>query len=58
MDKRCVARTVDFDAAVRDPNQPSRLLPAYDSGDHLHVNDAGNAAQAAVIPLTLFDDRP
>ena len=48
---------VDFDAAVRDPSQPTRLLPAYDSGDHLHVNDAGNAAQAAAIPLTLFDAR-
>ena len=46
---------VDFDAAVRDPGRPTRLLPAYDSGDHLHVNDAGNAAQAAAIPLTLFD---
>lgn len=48
---------VDFDAAVRDPGRPTRLLPAYDSGDHLHVNDAGNAAQAAAIPLTLFSRR-
>jgi lysophospholipase L1-like esterase len=48
---------VDFDAAVRDPSQPTRLRPAYDSGDHLHVNDAGNAAQAAAIPLTLFSSR-
>ena len=46
----------DFDAAVRDPGHPTRLLPAYDSGDHLHVNDAGNAAQAAAIPLTLFSN--
>lgn len=45
---------IDFDAAVRDPDRPSRLRPAYDSGDHLHVNDAGNAAQASAIPLTLF----
>jgi len=45
---------VDFDAAVRDPRRPTRLLPAFDSGDHLHVNDAGNAAQAAAIPLALF----
>lgn len=48
---------VDFDAVIRDPGRPTRLLPAYDSGDHLHVNDAGNAAQAAAIPLTLFTDR-
>jgi len=45
---------VDFDAAVRDPRRPTRLLPAFDSGDHLHVNDARNAAQAAAIPLALF----
>lgn len=46
---------VDFDAAIRDPTRPTRLLPAYDSGDHLHVNDAGNAAQAAAIPMALFE---
>ncbi len=45
---------IDFDAAVRDPDRPTQLLPAYDSGDHLHVNDAGNIAQGNVIPLTLF----
>jgi len=32
---------IDFDAVVRDPNRPSRILPAFDSGDHLHPNDAG-----------------
>ncbi|MEW2179089.1 SGNH/GDSL hydrolase family protein [Streptomyces sp. NPDC005406] len=32
---------LDFDRAVRDPSLPDRLLPAYDSGDHLHLNDAG-----------------
>src|SRR2546423_137289 len=45
---------VDFDAAVRDPSRPARILPAYDSGDHLHPNDAGYIAQANAIPLTLF----
>jgi lysophospholipase L1-like esterase len=34
----------DFDAATRDPADPSRLAPAYDGGDGLHPNDAGNAA--------------
>lgn len=48
---------IDFDAAVRDPNRPTQILPAYDSGDHLHVNDAGNVAQANAIPLALFDKR-
>jgi lysophospholipase L1-like esterase len=45
---------LDFDAVVRDPNHPTQLLPAYDSGDHLHVNDAGNIAQGNAIPLVLF----
>ncbi|MDT0343563.1 SGNH/GDSL hydrolase family protein [Streptomyces litchfieldiae] len=44
----------DFDAAVRDPAQPDRLNPAYDSGDHLHLNDAGNAALATAVPLAAF----
>ena len=37
---------IDFDAAVRDPQDPSRLLPHYDSGDHLHPSDAGATAMA------------
>jgi lysophospholipase L1-like esterase len=48
---------IDFDAAVRDPNHPARLLPSYDSGDHLHPNDAGNVAQANAISLALFHSR-
>jgi lysophospholipase L1-like esterase len=36
----------DFDAAMRDPARPDRLLPAYDSGDHLHLTDAGRARLA------------
>ncbi|MGW1714305.1 SGNH/GDSL hydrolase family protein [Streptomyces sp. NPDC002156] len=42
---------VDFDAALRDPAQPTRLLAAYDSGDHLHPGDAGLAALAGAVPL-------
>ncbi|GLW32088.1 SGNH/GDSL hydrolase family protein [Actinoplanes regularis] len=45
---------IDFDAAVRDPSDPLRLNPAYDSGDHLHPNDAGMAVMAAAVPLRLF----
>jgi len=44
----------DFDAAVRDPDHPAQLLSNYDSGDHLHVNDAANVAQANTIRLALF----
>jgi len=43
---------VDFDAAVRDPEQPQRIRPAYDSGDHLHFNDAGMRALADTVDLT------
>ncbi|WP_372351512.1 SGNH/GDSL hydrolase family protein [Streptomyces sp. KL116D] len=32
---------VDFDKALRDPYNPRKLLPQYDSGDHLHPSDAG-----------------
>jgi lysophospholipase L1-like esterase len=42
---------VDFDAAIRDPQRPSQMLPAYDSGDHLHPGDAGYAAMAAAVDL-------
>jgi lysophospholipase L1-like esterase len=45
---------VDLDAILRDPSHPQRLLPAYDSGDHLHPNDAGCAAEGNAFPLALF----
>jgi lysophospholipase L1-like esterase len=45
---------VDFEKVVRDPANPDRLLPAYDSGDHLHPNDAGYRAMAAALDLSLF----
>jgi lysophospholipase L1-like esterase len=48
---------VDFDRAVRDPRHPDRLLPALDSGDHLHPSPAGYRAMAAAIPLALFTHR-
>jgi lysophospholipase L1-like esterase len=45
---------VDFDRVLRDPAMPDRLLPAYDSGDHLHPDDAGYRAMADAIPLTVL----
>lgn len=45
---------VDFDAVMRDPTQPSRMLAKYDSGDHLHPNDAGYKVMADAIDVTLF----
>ena len=46
---------IDFDKATFDPKNPSKLLPKYDSGDHLHPNDAGSEAMAAVIDLKFFE---
>jgi len=44
----------DFDAVLRDPSRPTRLLPAYDGGDHLHPNDLGYEGMAKAIPLGWF----
>ena len=40
---------IDADAVLRDPQRPARLLPAFDSGDHLHPGDAGYQALADAI---------
>jgi lysophospholipase L1-like esterase len=48
---------VDFDAVTRDPANPAQLLPAYDSGDHLHPNDAGYQAMAAAVPIDSLTSR-
>jgi lysophospholipase L1-like esterase len=47
-------RVVDFDAVTRDPAHPTRLKPEFDSGDHIHPNDAGNQAMADAIDLSTF----
>ncbi|HLZ11897.1 MAG TPA: SGNH/GDSL hydrolase family protein [Candidatus Acidoferrum sp.] len=46
---------VDLDKVLRDPSRPTQLLPAYDSGDHLHPNNAGCAVEAAAFPLNIFE---
>lgn len=48
---RAFDAVVDFDAALRDSRDPRRLQAGYDSGDHLHPNDAGYRAMAAAVPL-------
>jgi lysophospholipase L1-like esterase len=45
---------VDLDAVLRDPSHPTQLLPEYDSGDHLHPNNAGCVSEGNAIPLELF----
>ncbi|MFC5742963.1 SGNH/GDSL hydrolase family protein [Dyella tabacisoli] len=47
---------LDFDQVVRDPSNPTALLPTYDSGDHLHPNDVGYQAMANSIDLGALDD--
>lgn len=44
----------DFDAAVRDPQNPKQILPAFNIRDHLHPNDAGYKAMAEAVDLSIF----
>jgi lysophospholipase L1-like esterase len=46
---------IDFDAILRDPQHPSRILPRFASSDHLHPNDAGYQAMADAIDLSVFN---
>ncbi len=48
---------LDFDAVLRDPVDPARLRPEYDSGDHLHPGDAGLRAVAESIRLDVLGGR-
>jgi lysophospholipase L1-like esterase len=45
---------IDFDRATGDPANPLTFARQYDSGDHLHPKDAGYAAMADSIDITLF----
>jgi lysophospholipase L1-like esterase len=54
---RAYDAVIDFDAVVRDPAHPARFQARYDSGDHLHPNDAGYQAMADAIDLKLFRRR-
>ncbi|MBV9804863.1 MAG: SGNH/GDSL hydrolase family protein [Solirubrobacterales bacterium] len=47
---------IDFARVVADPSDPTMMAPQYDSGDHLHPNDAGYQAMANAIPLGLLLD--
>lgn len=50
--------TIDFAGAVADPADPSRIRPAYDFGDHLHLNDAGYQAMSQSVNLLLLNGDP
>lgn len=45
---------IDFEEVVRDPAAPTKVLPLYDSGDHLHPGDRGYEAMANAIDLSLL----
>lgn len=46
---------IDFDGIIRDPSNPLRMRPAYDSGDNLHPGDVGYQAMGEAVDLALFD---
>ncbi|MGM7649079.1 GDSL-type esterase/lipase family protein [Nocardia sp. JW2] len=41
----------DVDRAVADPARPDFIRPEFDSGDGMHLNDAGAAAMALTVDL-------
>jgi len=45
---------IDFDLLLRDPADPARLRPDYDTGDRLHPGDAGNKAMAEAVRLEML----
>jgi lysophospholipase L1-like esterase len=47
---------IDFDRVTRDPAAPTKFLPAYDSGDHLHPGDAGYRAMGEAVDLALLGE--
>ncbi|MET9652178.1 GDSL-type esterase/lipase family protein [Streptomyces sp. NPDC006460] len=49
---------LDFDSILKDPADPTRIRPAYDSGDHLHPNDRGHHAIAEATDLRQLAGNP
>ena len=45
---------IDLDKALRDPENPLKLLPEADTGDHLHPNETGHRMMAEAVDLSLF----
>lgn len=45
---------VDFDKITQDPANPTHLNANYDSGDHVHPNDAGYKVMGSSIDLSQF----
>lgn len=51
-------RVVDFDAVIRDPDNPRQFRQGYNNTDKLHPNDAGYKAMADAIDLSIFAAKP
>lgn len=49
---------VDFDAATRDPNNPTRFRAEADSPDLLHPGDGGYKLMAEAFDLAMFNGTP
>ncbi len=45
---------IDLDQALRNPSQPTRLLPSADDGDHLHPSETGHWMMAEAVDVNLF----
>lgn len=45
---------VDFEQCLADPSDSRKMLPIYDSGDHLHPSDLGYVHMGDCIDLSLF----
>ncbi|MEU0532941.1 GDSL-type esterase/lipase family protein [Amycolatopsis tolypomycina] len=45
---------VDFDTVLADPLRPNSILPAYDNGDGIHANAAGQQALADFVSLPML----
>lgn len=48
---------IDFEAAMKDPAKPARMLEGLHSGDFLHPGDAGYARMAETADKALFGGR-
>lgn len=45
---------LDFDEAMRDPSRPDRILPDFDSGDHIHPSPRGYLVMGRAVPVQMF----
>ena len=45
---------IDFDAAIKDPAEPSKVNARFRAMDNLHLNDVGYAAMAEAVNLAFF----